>query len=368
MKQWPIHLDFVKARPEGRKGNYVAHYVRDGKHYKRALKTRRREVALKGAMKLEELLQHGTVAERPAKILISKAVGEFIAGKLQEGVAAKTKVKYDRELEEFAEFAAGQNVTFIDRITDRLFLAYRACRQQRQLNATGRPLHEKSLYTGCMIIRGFVRWCVRQKYLATNVLESVRTPKPPLHRHFAPDRHQVDAILANSTGSMRNMLATLAFTGMRSGELQMLRCTDVDLAGNWIHVQTLKAKLTRTRPIRRVPIHPKLRPFVEQSLGSWAGTKQLLFSGTGNEPIDCGKLNLYLQRVARSLGFPVRRANDGFVVHSLRHYFETVAVNSGVPQRAIDAWLGHSGDRSMGAVYYRLTDEESQNLITKVNF
>jgi len=40
------------------------------------------------------------------------------------------------------------------------------------------------------------------------------------------------------------------------------------------------------------------------------------------------------------------------VIHSLRHYFETVTLNSNVPQRVIDAWLGHSSDRSMGSVYY----------------
>lgn len=36
----------------------------------------------------------------------------------------------------------------------------------------------------------------------------------------------------------------------------------------------------------------------------------------------------------------------GFVIHSLRHFFETFAVNAGIPQRVIDTWLGHRSDKS----------------------
>jgi integrase len=56
------------------------------------------------------------------------------------------------------------------------------------------------------------------------------------------------------------------------------------------------------------------------------------------------------------------------VVHSLRHFFETFTVNTGIPQRVIDAWLGHRSDKSMAAVYYRLRDEDSQSFMGKVLF
>ena len=59
---------------------------------------------------------------------------------------------------------------------------------------------------------------------------------------------------------------------------------------------------------------------------------------------------------------------DGFVIHSLRHFFETFCVNAGIPQRVIDTWLGHRSDKSMAAVYYRLTDIDSQTFMSKVPF
>jgi integrase len=64
---------------------------------------------------------------------------------------------------------------------------------------------------------------------------------------------------------------------------------------------------------------------------------------------------------------PVGRAN-GFTIRSLRHSFETIWVNAGIPQPVIDTWIGHSSDRSMAAVYYRLKDEDSQEFMKKVPF
>lgn len=40
----------------------------------------------------------------------------------------------------------------------------------------------------------------------------------------------------------------------------------------------------------------------------------------------------------------------------------------GIPQRAINNWMGHTGDKSMGSVYYQLADKASQDFMTKVPF
>jgi len=79
------------------------------------------------------------------------------------------------------------------------------------------------------------------------------------------------------------------------------------------------------------------------------------------------RLNEQFARLAEDLGLPTGR-EDGYVIHSLRHFFETFTVNAGTPQRAVDAWLGHRSDKSMAAVYYRLGDEDSQSFMGKVPF
>jgi integrase len=87
----------------------------------------------------------------------------------------------------------------------------------------------------------------------------------------------------------------------------------------------------------------------------------------GGRRISTKKLNEDFTRLTKQLTLPVGRI-DGFTIHSLRHFFETFCVNAGIPQRVIDSWLGHASDKAMAAVYYRLSDAESQAFMTKVPF
>lgn len=73
----------------------------------------------------------------------------------------------------------------------------------------------------------------------------------------------MDRILGALAGADRAMVAVLAFTGMRSGELQRLRREDVDLAGGWIHIRSRPGYETKNRRSRKVPIAKRLRPTLE---------------------------------------------------------------------------------------------------------
>jgi len=88
----------------------------------------------------------------------------------------------------------------------------------------------------------------------------------------------------------------------------------------------------------------------------------------GDHFINVKHLNVSLQRLAKKLQMPIGRKQDGLVVHSLRHFFETYCVNVGIPQRVVDVWMGHTGDKSMGRVYYHLAEKESQGFMRKVSF
>lgn len=55
----------------------------------------------------------------------------------------------------------------------------------------------------------------------------------------------------------------------------------------------------------------------------------------GGHHISTKRLNEQFTRLAARLAMPAG-CPDGFVVHSLRHFFETFLVNAGIPQMAID--------------------------------
>jgi integrase len=127
-----------------------------------------------------------------------------------------------------------------------------------------------------------------------------------------------------------------------------------------------------------VPVHPLLRERLTAyaaGLPKSAAPRPYFFCAPpspkfplGDRPIDLRALNARFQELAGSLGVRVGRKDDGLVVHSLRHFFETCCVNSRVPQLVVDAWMGHAGDGSMARVYYGRSDGASRKFMRGVRF
>lgn len=243
------------------------------------------------------------------------------------------------------------------------FDKYRSLRKQTR--------HRKTVYCEGVILKQFFKWAKTRKLIADNPLADIRLNKPSLEPKAGPSLEQVNTLLAAAGEPLRTHLSLLAFLGLRAGELQRLRPADVDLVGNWVHIQSRPGAETKTRESRKVPIHPRLRAVLERLP---ATRRSWLFTAApsrkypaGDRPINIKRLNEQFTRLVERMGMPVGRVS-GFVVHSLRHFFETFTVNAGIPQRVIDTWLGHRSDKSMAAVYYRLRDEDSQAFMRKVPF
>ncbi len=81
----------------------------------------------------------------------------------------------------------------------------------------------------------------------------------------------------------------------------------------------------------------------------------------GGRPISNKRLGEYFKSAAERTGI------TGFTLHDLRHFFKSFCVNSRVPERAVDQWLGHS-DGSVRGIYYHLTDVESERFMDSVPF
>jgi len=141
--------------------------------------------------------------------------------------------------------------------------------------------------------------------------------------------------------------------------------------GGWVHIRSRRGAETKTRVSRKVPIHPRLRVFLAAlptTRRPWLFTAapSRKYPGGGNH-ISTKRLNEQFTRLAEDQGLPTGR-EAGYVIHSLRHFFETFTVNACIPQRVIDTWLGHRSDKSMAAVYYKLSDEDSLSWMGKVPF
>jgi len=196
--------------------------------------------------------------------------------------------------------------------------------------------------------------------------------KPPRKRRFVPSLTDVWQILLAASSQQKILFAMLAMTGMRSGELRNLRTEDIDWKGNWIAIVSRPGLETKTRASRKVPLHPVLRSLVEKQSMPKTGYAFCAPPSRrypqGDHQLNTGLLNTELRSITRALGFSTGRKDCGMTLHTFRRFFETHTVNSGIPQKCIDAWLGHTSDRSMGTVYYSLTDPQSQSFMTQIDF
>ena len=355
--------DNVTIYPRGKKKIWCADFWRGGRHCRRSLNTANKKEALRRAQKLEVELADGTYQPPPPEAAIDKTVEDYLTYLATENRARKTLVKYRGILTTFTEFLAAHRVTLLHQFTAIHFDHFRAERKKDH--------HAKTMYTEGVVIKQYLKWCKSRKLIRENPIADFKLVKPPLAPKDGPSLPQINAILASSRGMLMQMLAVLAFTGMRSGELQRLRKEDMDLAGNWLHIVSRAGAETKTRCSRKVPLHPRLRAILEKkakAAGPWLFTSVASRKfPAGGHWISTRKLNERFKRLLERLALPVGR-DTGFTIHSLRHSFETICVNAGIPQRVIDTWLGHSADKSMAAVYYRLQDEDSQAFMKKVPF
>lgn len=355
--------DRVTIYPRGAKKIWCADFWQDGAHKKQSLKTTNKKVAVERATKLAADLIGGTFQTPPPAVTVKQAADDYIAFLRTEERAKKTVVKYRGVLDLFIEYLERNKVTRLAQVTAAHLDRYRAERKADK--------HPKTVYCEGVIVKQLFKWARSRKLIADNPLADVKLNKPPLEPKAGPTLKEVNDLLAAAGEPLRSQLAVLALTGMRSGELQRLKPGDVDLAGGWVHIRSRPGAETKTRESRKVPIHPRLRAVLAALP---AGRREWLFTAAasakypaGGRPMSTKRLNEQFARLAEDLGLPVGR-EDGYVIHSLRHFFETFTVNAGTPQRAVDTWLGHRSDKSMGAVYYRLGDEDSQSFMGKVPF
>lgn len=355
----------VTIYPRGKTRIYVADFWHDGKHHRQSLGTRNLKVAITKAVQIDADLASDAFKTPPPPTSISAAVTDYIEFLKIEGRARKTIVRYQGELNRLRDFWESLRITRLSQVTSVLFDKYRAhCKEEGHAART--MWHES------IVVKQWFKWCHRRRLVADNPIVDYKLTKPVLEPREGPSLEQLNALLGAARGVRKIQYAMLAFTGMRSGELQRLKMEDVDLKQGWIKIVSRDGAETKTRRSRNVPIHARLRAFLEslpKEKRPWFFTAQASNRyPQGGHWINPKRLNEDFLKLLKRLKLPTGREARGFTIHGLRHFFETFCVNSGIPQRVIDTWLGHRSDRSMASIYYKLSDADSQEFMAKVPF
>jgi integrase len=357
--------DAVSISRRGKRGIYSADFWHIGRHTRRSLQTRNLKIARQRAIRLEAELAAGAYALPAKPTSVAKAREQYMSAIKGAGRATKTITAYDAETKTFLEFLTQTGVHALSQIQPQHFLNYRIERAKK--------LADKTLFTRLMIVKSFLNWCAGDGgLLSYNPLRRCKIDRPYESPKFTPTAEQVNAVLSKAVGGRLAQYAALAFAGLRVTEMAMLRPQDVDLKADWLRIVGRDGWVPKTRQARRVPVHPRLLDTLKAYIATLTTASERLYffsdMADGSRPINVRTINVELQTLANSLEIPIGRKKNGLVVHSLRHYFETQAVDSGVPQFVVDAWMGHAGQALMGRAYYGLTDAKHVGFMKLIKF
>lgn len=344
----------VAVTRRGKRGTWVADFSRDGRHCRQTLGTANRKAAESKAGVLNGELEAGVFRPAPPPVPLAGAAADFLTHLAARDRSARTLAKYRGVLAGVVAWLGERRVTRLGQLTPGHFDRYQAARRAAR--------HRKTVYTEGVIIKQFTRWAKTRRLSTADPLAEVRLDKPPVERQPCPGPAEVARLLAAAPPALRAPLAVLAYTGLRAGELCRLRPGDV--RDGFAHVVNRAGAETKTRRSRAVPVHPRLAAVLG---GLPPHVREWLFEEAAGRPLSTKTLHARFVKLAGSLGLPTGRGT-GYVVHSLRHFFETRCVNGRVPQVVVDRWMGHRPNGAMGDLYYALDDAQSRTFMAEVKF
>jgi integrase len=192
-------------------------------------------------------------------------------------------------------------------------------------------------------VRAICRRAVDRDELGINPTTGLRLPAIRSKRATVVDPVTAAKMLAALGADDRVVYATAFYAGLRAGELQALRWSDVDLAGGVIRVERSWDKVEgaqdpKTRHSRRaVPLVPILRDeLLEHRMRQGRNGVGLVFGKTEQSPFVHTALLARVKRVWKDAGLSYVK------LHDARHTFASLLIAAGEDPKRIQTYLGHS--------------------------
>ncbi len=195
---------------------------------------------------------------------------------------------------------------------------------------------------------------VEDGYIAKNPLDSLHLKNPS---HKVDDRQAltpaelktiVDGITKLPKQEDRYLLALFLYAGLRRGEALAIQWQDIDIEQGLIHVrhgvtfQHNKGVVGMTKSKagnRDIPLLPQLLDVLSPE-----GKTGLVLHRDG-KPLSEQAYRRVWERIGKTIDL------SGITAHRLRHSFATIAANSGVEIKSLQAMLGHADIKTTMQIY-----------------
>lgn len=254
-------------------------------------------------------------------------------------LSPNTLEAYDRDLAQFLAFLSGHTggTVSLATLADLTAADIRAFMAARRTESLG----SRSLARVLSALKSFFKFLEREGVLASEALNTIRTPKIPKSLPKALTVAEARQTIA-TTGDMEERpwiaardMAVLALcygAGLRISEA--LAVTPADLEAAALRVTGKGGK------VRMVPLIAPVRQAIEtyRSLSPFhAARDEPIFRGVRGGPLSPRLIQLRAEELRSALGLP-----PSATPHALRHSFATHLLGRGGDLRAIQELLGHA--------------------------
>ena len=199
-------------------------------------------------------------------------------------------------------------------------------------------------------LRSFFGYCYRKRYYSEDLSRYMEPVRGERKERAYLDPADVDRLLAAiDHPTVRLVVRTMYYSGMRIGEAVTLKLEDVDFGRNLFHIRKTKGKSDRVVPISsKLAEHLKL--YLEKERPDVASPWFFALKKTGQ--ISKVYVNLVMKESQQRLGW-----KNPITAHALRHSFASNLIQQNVNLVHVQKLLGHSDLRTTSVYTSAKTDD-----------
>ena len=190
-------------------------------------------------------------------------------------------------------------------------------------------------------------------FLKENPAKPVKLFKENNRRLRFLNEGEVNRLLINCNGYLKDIVLLALNTGMRKGEIFNLKWQDINFELRLIHVSDSKNNEARDIPINEV-LYETLKALKDKAE---EGQDYIFINPKTNKPYD---------NVKRSFKTALKKADiEDFTFHDLRHTFASHLVMNGVDLMTVKELLGHK-DIKMTMRYSHLSPDHKRMAVKRI--
>jgi integrase len=364
----------ITTTRHGKGQRWYARWVdRDGKERG---KTFERKAAATFVTQVSSDMVIGTYVDKSSAVPFGIVADEWIAAKAPT-VKPSTATSY-RSLLNTVVLPRWRDISLVDMTHEDIqtwvtwMTTDREARHARSLikakNDARKPLSARRAVHAYGIVSQVLACAIRTKRLAVNPSDDIELPRIVNREETALSLDQVNALVA-AADEAAPIIQTLAFVGLRFGELVALRVKDVDLSKRRILVTKAFALVgndlvegtTKTHQGRSVPILTDALADTLRSVTQGRSPDDYLFPGPDGEPLRNDYLSWRFAKAAESAGLA------GITIKTLRHTAGSLALQAGASVVTVQKLLGHRNATTTMNVYSHMLPDDFDNLAAKMD-